>query len=150
MIHGTTRLRDRHTPGKGLNTGEERQQPLVIHVRYCRATFLSAVFPMPDISDALLEERNGTIISIDVTAGSKAELFPAGYNEWRKAIGCRVTAPAIEGRANKAVITLIAETLDLPISAISIQSGATSSQKRVLVAGVAKNDLLLLLNSHGR
>jgi len=106
--------------------------------------------PMPDIADALLEERNGTIISIDVTAGAKAELFPAGYNEWRKAIGCRVTAPALEGKANKAIITLIAETLDLPVSSISIQSGATSSQKRVMVAGLAKNDLLVRLNSHSR
>ena len=105
---------------------------------------------MPDIADALLEERNGTIISIDVTAGAKAELFPAGYNEWRKAIGCRVTAPALGGRANKAIITLIAETLDLPQSSISIQSGATSSQKRVMVAGLAKNDLLVRLKSHGR
>ena len=105
---------------------------------------------MPDIADALLEERNGTIISIDVTAGAKAELFPAGYNEWRKAIGCRVTAHALEGKANKAIVKLIAETLDLPGSSISIQSGATSSQKRVLVAGVAKNDLLLRLNSQER
>ncbi|MDO8874413.1 MAG: DUF167 domain-containing protein [Methanoregula sp.] len=105
---------------------------------------------MPDIADALLEERNGTIISIDVTAGAKTELFPAGYNEWRKAIGCRVTAPALEGKANKAIIILIAETLDLPVSSLSIQSGATSSQKRVLVAGVAKKDLLLRLNSPGR
>jgi len=105
---------------------------------------------MPDIADALLEERNGTIISIDVTAGAKEELFPAGYNEWRKAIGCRVTAPALEGRANKAIITLIAETLDLPVSSITIQSGATSSQKRVLIAGLAKNDLLVRLKSHGR
>jgi len=105
---------------------------------------------MPDISDALLEERNGTIISIDVTAGSKADLFPAGYNEWRKAIGCRVTAPALGGKANKAIITLIAETLDLPASSICIQSGVTSSQKRVLVAGVAKNDLLVRFNLHGR
>jgi uncharacterized protein len=105
---------------------------------------------MPDIADALVEERNGTIISIDVTAGSKAGLFPAGYNEWRKAIGCRVTAPALEGKANKAIISLIAETFDLSASSISIQSGATSSQKRVLVAGVTKNDLLLLLNLHGR
>jgi len=40
VIHGTTRVRDRQLPGKGLNTGEGRQQPLVIHVRYCRATFL--------------------------------------------------------------------------------------------------------------
>jgi uncharacterized protein len=105
---------------------------------------------MPDIADALVEERNGTIVSIDVTTGARAELFPAGYNEWRKAIICRVTAPAIEGKANKAIITLIAETLDLPASSISIQSGTTSSQKRVLIAGVAKIDLLVLLNSHGR
>jgi uncharacterized protein len=111
---------------------------------------LISSFPMPDIADALVEERNGTIISLDVTAGSKVELFPAGYNEWRKAIGCRVTAHALEGKANKAIITLIADTLDLPASSISIQSGATSSQKRVLVMGVAKNDILLRLNSQNR
>jgi hypothetical protein len=105
---------------------------------------------MPDIADALSEERDGTIIFIDVTAGAKADLFPAGYNEWRKAIVCRVTAPAIEGKANKAVISLIAETLDLRVSVISIQSGSASSQKRVKVAGVAKNDLLVRLNSRGR
>jgi len=102
---------------------------------------------MPDIADALFEDQKGTIISIDVTAGSKAEIFPAGYNEWRKSIGCKVTAPALEGRANKAIINLIAETFDLPVSSISIQSGAVSSQKRVLIAGVSKKDLLLLLQS---
>jgi uncharacterized protein (TIGR00251 family) len=107
-------------------------------------------FPMPDIADALMEERNGTIISLDVTAGSKAGLFPAGYNEWRKAIGCRVTAQAIEGKANKAIIALIAATLGLPASRISILSGATSSQKRVFIAGISKNDLLLRLNSPAR
>jgi len=106
--------------------------------------------PMPDIADALVEERNGTIVSIDVTTGARAALFPSGYNEWRKAIGCRVTAPALEGKANKAIINLIAETLDLPASSISILSGATSSQKRVLITDVAKNDLILLLNSHRR
>jgi hypothetical protein len=106
--------------------------------------------PMPDIADALFEERNGTIISVDVTAGARNDLFPAGYNEWRKAIGCRVTAPALEGKANKAIVTLIAAILDLPVSSISIQSGATSSQKRVLVVGVAKKDLLVRLDSHGR
>ncbi|MDO9326387.1 MAG: DUF167 domain-containing protein [Methanoregula sp.] len=105
---------------------------------------------MPDIADALLEDRNGTIISLDVTAGSKTELFPAGYNEWRKAIGCRVTAHALEGKANKAILNLIAETLDLPASSISIHSGATSSQKRVLIAGITKSDLILRLNSSDR
>ena len=105
---------------------------------------------MPDIADALVEERNGTIISLDVTAGARVELFPAGYNAWRKAIGCRVTAQALEGKANKAIVALIAESLELEASSISIQSGATSSQKRVLIAGIAKSDLLLRLNSKAK
>ena len=103
---------------------------------------------MPDIADALSPERNGTILTIDVTAGARSERFPAGYHAWRKAIACRVTAPALEGKANKAVITLIAATLDLPVSSVSIQSGMTSSQKRVLVTGIDKNDLLLRINQH--
>ena len=103
---------------------------------------------MPDIADALSPERNGTILTIDVTSGARSKLFPAGYNAWRKAIGCRVTAPAHEGKANKDVITLIAATLDLPVASVSIQSGMTSSQKRVLVTGIDKNDLLLRINKH--
>ncbi len=97
---------------------------------------------MPDIADALVEDRHGTLISVEVTAGAKTSAFPAGYNEWRKAIGCRVTAPAVGGKANKAVITLIAERCDVPASRVCIQSGATSSQKRVLVMGIDKKALL--------
>ena len=59
------------------------------------------------MADVLLEDRKGTILLIEVTAGAKSDLFPAGYNEWRNAIGCRVTAPAVHGKANKAVIGII-------------------------------------------
>jgi uncharacterized protein (TIGR00251 family) len=97
---------------------------------------------MPDIADALLEDRQGTIISLEITAGAKTDSFPAGYNEWRKTIGCRVTAPATEGKANHAIITLISERLAVPATTVSIQSGATSSKKRVLVTGMSKPDLL--------
>jgi uncharacterized protein (TIGR00251 family) len=102
---------------------------------------------MPDIADALLEDRNGTIIALEITAGAKTDSFPAGYNEWRKTIGCRVTAPAIEGKANHAIITLISERLAIPAAMVSIQSGATSSKKQVLVAGIHKPDLLDRLKS---
>ncbi len=101
---------------------------------------------MPDIADALCEDRNGTLISIEVTAGAKTSAFPAGYNEWRKAIGCRVTAPAVDGKANRAVIALIAKRCDIPSAQVSIQSGAASSQKRVLVGGMGRNDILERLN----
>jgi uncharacterized protein len=100
---------------------------------------------MPGIADALSEDPGGTVIAIEVTAGGKKEVFPAGYNEWRKTIGCRVTAPALEGRANKAVLELIAGTIGRPVSSLSILSGATDSRKRVLVAGIVKADLLRLL-----
>jgi hypothetical protein len=97
---------------------------------------------MPDFSHALSDDPHGTRIAIEVTAGSKVESFPAGYNEWRKAIGCRVAAPALEGRANKAVIALVSGTLKVPASTVSIASGQLSSQKKVLVSGMKKEDAL--------
>jgi len=102
---------------------------------------------MPDIAEALSEDRDGTRIAIEVTAGSKAEAFPAGYNEWRKTLGCRVTSPALEGRANKAVIALIASVLGVPASTVCIHAGATSSQKKVLVSGLGKQEVLSRLLS---
>jgi uncharacterized protein (TIGR00251 family) len=97
---------------------------------------------MSDPADALSEDSRGTIISLEVSAGAKNEVFPDGYNEWRKTIGCRVTAPAIEGRANKAVLGVVAKSLGVPVSSISLETGATSSQKRVLVRGISKRDVL--------
>jgi uncharacterized protein len=119
--------------------------PLVIHVRYCRATFLLNGDPVPEISGALSEVRQGVVIAIEVTAGAKEAVFPSGYNEWRRTILCRVPAPALEGRANKAVLSLIAGNLGVPATSVSILSGAVSSQKRVLVRGIGKQDLLVRL-----
>jgi uncharacterized protein len=104
---------------------------------------------MPDLSGAVSEEHKGVVIALEVTAGAKEAVFPSGYNEWRRTIGCRVSAPALEGRANKAVLLLVAGKLMVPASSVSILSGATSSQKRVLVAGISKQDILTRLGSAG-
>jgi hypothetical protein len=131
------------TPGKGLNTGEGRQ-----HATGDPCALLPGNIPfhngepMPDISGAVSEERQGVIIAIEVTAGAKEAVFPSGYNEWRRTIGCRVPAPALEGRANKAIRKLVAATFGVPVSQVSILSGATSSQKRVLVAGMSLQQVL--------
>jgi uncharacterized protein (TIGR00251 family) len=121
--------------------------PLVIHVRLCRATFLYGWFRfMPDFADAVLEDRQGIIIALEVITSAKNDSFPAGYNVWRRTIGCRVTAPAVEGKANRAIISLVSERLGVPVNTVSIQSGVTSSQKRVLVTGIDKKQLLNRLN----
>ena len=100
---------------------------------------------MPDIGDALFEDRHGVVIAIEVTAGAKTNAFPAGYNEWRKQIGCRVSAPAVGGKANRAVMGLVAEKLGLPAASVSILSGSTASQKRILVTGTTRDELLVKL-----
>jgi uncharacterized protein len=104
-------------------------------------SFDKLVFFVAAIADALCEDRNGTILAIEVSAGAKTDLFPAGYNEWRKAVGCRVAAPAVDGKANKAVIGLISTTLGVPASAVSLVSGLTSSQKKVRISGITKAQL---------
>ena len=91
---------------------------------------------MTDISDALASMDDGTVISLEISANSRADLFPAGYNPWRKAIGCTVTMPPVEGKANKAIIRLVAAFFGTPKNHVEILSGATSSQKRVLVKGL--------------
>jgi len=47
----------------------------------------------------------------------------------------RVTAPPVEGAANKALIALLSDALDIPKSRIALQSGAMSRDKVVRIEG---------------
>lgn len=48
-----------------------------------------------------------------------------------------VQAPALEGRANRAVVELVAETLDVAPSAISVVRGESAREKTLRVAGLS-------------
>lgn len=96
---------------------------------------------MTDISPALSSSDKGTIITIEVTAGSKNACFPAGYNDWRKAVGCRVRAPALEGRANKEVIAVVSEVVGIEKTRVRILSGSASPIKKILVEGLTPDQL---------
>jgi uncharacterized protein len=94
-----------------------------------------------DIRHAFLPAEDATILTIEVSTGSRLERFPTGYNPWRQAIGVQVKAQAVEGKANKAIINLIAETLDLPKTAVQIINGQTSSIKRIRISNILEEDL---------
>jgi uncharacterized protein (TIGR00251 family) len=96
---------------------------------------------MTDITPALSRSEKGTILVLEVSAGSKTAKFPAGYNEWRQAVGCTVQASAIEGRANREVIRILAAFFAIPKNRICIIAGATSSMKRVLIEGLEPGDV---------
>ncbi|MDD1713023.1 MAG: DUF167 domain-containing protein [Methanoregulaceae archaeon] len=99
----------------------------------------------PDISAAMVEDDQGTILTIEVTPGCKREKFPVGYNTWRRAIGCHVSPPPVEGKANRAVTHLVAEVFSVSRDRVEILSGAGSSVKRVRIRGVSGDMICRLL-----
>lgn len=53
----------------------------------------------------------------------------------------RVTAAAVEGAANAAVVKLLADKAGVPKSAVEIKSGQTSRRKRVIFHGLNAREL---------
>ncbi len=102
---------------------------------------------MEPYADAVVEAAHGVIIALDVTAGAKRSSFPAGYNEWRKSIRCQVAAPAVGGKANRAIIDLLAEMFGIARADVSIIAGHTSSSKTVAIAGVSKSRVVACLRA---
>jgi uncharacterized protein (TIGR00251 family) len=62
----------------------------------------------------------------------------------------RVAEPPEDGRANEAVLELLAKTLDLPRSRFALVSGHTSREKIVVLDGVEQAQTERLLDSAGR
>lgn len=54
----------------------------------------------------------------------------------------RLTAPPVEGAANDALITLLAQRLGLPRRSINIVYGAASRQKVVEIAGLTEAEVI--------
>ena len=52
----------------------------------------------------------------------------------------RVSAPPVEGRANKALCRLLAKVADIPPSRVEVVRGASSREKTVRLSGLAPAD----------
>lgn len=53
----------------------------------------------------------------------------------------KVTAPPVEGAANRALLALLSQKLDVPPSALCLISGETSRIKRIRVEGLDEQTL---------
>lgn len=58
--------------------------------------------------------------------------------EHQGALKVRLTAPPVDDRANEALRRLLAEELDVPVSAVTILSGARGRSKHVSVRGATE------------
>ncbi len=62
--------------------------------------------------------------------------------EWEQGtLKARLTAPPVDGAANAALISLLAERLAVPRRTISIVRGETSRQKTIEIAGLTLEEI---------
>src|SRR5258705_4885563 len=89
-----------------------------------------------------VQEREGTVtFSMRVQPrASKDEI--AG--ETGGALKVRLRAPAVEDRANEALVEFLAQLLKTPRSAVRIQSGERSRTKRIEIHAVTPQQILAL------
>ena len=93
---------------------------------------------------ALEEHPQGVIVPVKAQPGARRNGL-AG--EHAGALKIQVTQAPERGKATDAVLETIADALSLKRSQVSLLSGATSPQKRVLVSGVSLADLAERLRS---
>ena len=63
----------------------------------------------------------------------------------RRLLKARVSAPPVEGEANAALIKLIAKTLGLPRSAVSLASGEGARVKILQIEGIDEGEMMARL-----
>ena len=80
----------------------------------------------------LAVRREGERVSFSVRVMPRAAANAVG-GERDGALLVRVSAPPVDGRANDAVLELLAEALGLPRGAVRLERGAAARTKRVSV-----------------
>ncbi|MBI5781750.1 MAG: YggU family protein [Rhodocyclales bacterium] len=77
------------------------------------------------------QEREAVVLALHVQPGAKRSQWAGRHGE---ALKLRVAAPAVEGKANEALVRFLAEFCGVPRAAIEIVQGETGRAKRVRIA----------------
>ena len=90
-----------------------------------------------------IQERDGAVVVV-VRVQPRANRDEI-IGEMNGALKIRLQAPAVEDRANEALVEFLARLLKTPKSAVRILSGDRSRSKRLEIRGVTKQQVLALL-----
>lgn len=92
--------------------------------------------------DYLSETAQGVILLLKVQPRSSKNQLVGSHDG---ALKVKLTAPPVDGCANKCCCAFLAKLLRVPVWQIELISGATSRHKRVLVTGLSASDVLARL-----
>jgi len=90
-------------------------------------------------------QEGGAIFSVRVVPRASRNEIAGVQGE---TLRVRLTAPPVEGAANKALVKLLAEVLKVPERDIEIVAGKTGRQKVVRVSGLPAQELDARLRQH--
>ena len=124
-----------------MKTVSQKNQEFNPNIGYCATPKNDWTHDMPKIVGRNSSEVK-TDIKVHVVPRSSRNQILVGENDVFK---LKVTAPPIEGKANKAVKELLAKRLGIGKGAVEIISGQRSRKKTVRIHGVSRKDLDRLL-----
>ena len=90
------------------------------------------------------EHPDGCVLPVRAQPGARKS---GVLGEQAGALKVAVTAPPEDGRANKALVEVLAEALDLRRSQVELTAGATSRDKRFLLRGVPRTEVEVRLRA---
>ena len=95
--------------------------------------------------DAITDTGNGVIIDLKVTPGSGSTEVPSGYDESRNRIRAKVSAKAIDGKANKQLIKELSKLFGISPAQIRLK-GRASTMKSIELIDVTRDDVIRTLS----
>lgn len=91
--------------------------------------------PPVDLHDVLSTDAGGAVVvAVHAQPGAGRTEVVGRHGD---ALKVRVAAPPEGGRANEALLAVLADRLGVPLRAVSLAAGASSRRKQVRVEGVA-------------
>ncbi|HET7489110.1 MAG TPA: DUF167 domain-containing protein [Acidimicrobiales bacterium] len=91
-----------------------------------------------------VDDEGAVVLRLHVQPGAGRTAVTGRYGD---ALKVRVAAPPERGRANEAVVALVATTLGVAAGQVELVSGPSSRSKRVRVTGVDADDVRRLLTA---
>jgi uncharacterized protein (TIGR00251 family) len=91
----------------------------------------------------LTAHARGTVLRVKAQPGAKKN---AVLGERAGVLRVAVTAAPERGKANEAVVEVLANSLRLPRARIGLLTGETSRDKRFLIEDISTDDLMARLN----
>jgi uncharacterized protein (TIGR00251 family) len=95
-----------------------------------------------EYTDGETDETGSAVIRLHVQPGAGKTAVVGRHGD---ALKVRVAAPPEGGRANDAVVVLVAATFDVKLAQVSLVSGQSSRAKRVKVDDIAREEVVRLL-----